>query len=173
MNEKSKKSPRFDMAELKFHAILAIFVVPLALAVTTLMDFYNPEAGYKSIATELEMSIAATKQGQPGGVAEMFATSYAAAKGAEASLDPLTVRQLRPEVVIGHRGIKLEGDRAVIPSPLYMKIKPSPGQTVEIAANVNIWFVSERKTTFLGLPAKKWRIQSVEYAGDIPKPPHN
>lgn len=161
------------MAELKFHAIFAIFVAPLAFAMVTLMNFYNPEVAYESIATKLEMSLTATKQGQPGGVAEMFFTSYAAAKGAEASLDPLTARQLKPEVVIGHRGIKLEGDRAVIPSPLHMKIKPSPGQTVEIAAKVNIWFVSERKTTFLGLPARKWRIQSVEYAGDIPKPPYN
>ena len=173
MTEKSKKSPRFDMADFKFHAKFAIFVAPLALAVTTLMNFCSPEVAYKSIATESEKSIAATKQGQPGGVAEMFSTSYAAAKGTEASLDPLTVRQLRPEVVIGHRGIKFEGDRAVIPSPLHMKIEPTPGQTVEVAAKVNIWFVSERKTTFLGLPAKKWRIQSVEYAGDIPKPPPN
>lgn len=137
------------------------------------LSFLSYPSADRQIERALEMSIAATKQGQPGGVAEMFFTSYAAAKGTEASLDPLTVRQLRPEVVIGHRGIKFEGDRAVIPSPLHMKIEPTPGQTVEVAAKVNIWFVSERKTTFLGLPAKKWRIQSVEYAGDIPKPPHN
>lgn len=136
------------------------------------LSFLSYPSANSQVEQALEMSLAATKQGQPGGVAEMFATSYAAAKGTEASLDPLTVRQLKPEVVIGHRGIKLEGDRAVIPSPLHMKIEPSPGQTVEIAANVNIWFVSERKAKFLGLPAKKWRIQSVEYAGDIPKPPH-
>ena len=137
------------------------------------LSFLSYPSANSQVEQALEMSIAATKQGQPGGVAEMFSTSYAAAKGTEAFLDPLTVRHLRPEVVIGHRGIKLEGDRAVIPSPLHMKIEPSPGQTVEIAANVNIWFVSERKTKFLGLPAKKWRIESVQYVGDIPKPPRN
>lgn len=40
------------MADFKFHAIFAIFVAPLALAVTTLMDFYSPGVAYKSIATE-------------------------------------------------------------------------------------------------------------------------
>lgn len=103
----------------------------------------------------------------------MFSASYSAAKSGEELLDPLIIRQMKPDVVIGHRGIRFEGDAASIRSPFHMKLERQSGPPLEIAANVNIKFIAERGTGRFGLPVKKWRIQSLEYVNDIPKPPHD
>lgn len=120
------------------------------------------------IATALQESIRASKEGRPGGVLDHLSNSirlndveYVRFQREVAD----AIRRLRPDVEILNPAPTITGDTAVITSAITLSTKLPPlSMTVP---QVSIEFRRENAREWLVLPASKWRVVGVDVPEEV------
>ncbi len=138
----------------------------VGLVVTYLAVFLSQPTDEQLILQALDESIARSKEGRPGGIAELYWVELTQLDGGATPTDVQNIRLAKPEVTVPARGIDMSGATPTITSPFFMKISFF-GTSMDMSANVKIVFSPGRSTQLLIFPVKRWRVTDVQYLGEL------
>jgi hypothetical protein len=146
-------------------ALLVVLVGIKAIVTMTGVD------DKKLVREALAESIAASKEGRPGGVMDKISDELTVNdERFSRSQIANVIRDSKPDVTVEKQDPVIMGDEARITSPVNVKIKlpVGPGtafdQTID---GVTLVFAKENATEWLVIPTRKWRLKEVKLPSDV------
>lgn len=114
----------------------------------------------------LTESVAASREGRPGGVLEYLSKNFSVNDEQFGTRDiAKTIRDLKPNVELESRKPLIAGDSATITSPVRLSVSlPPVSYTI---SQVTLSFSKEESRKWLIFPAKQWRLTKVEIPAEV------
>lgn len=118
------------------------------------------------IQTALKESIAASREGRPGGVLEYLSNSFSVNDEKFGTRDiSRTIKEMKPDVELETTDPIIAGESATITSPVKLSMSiPPVSYTV---SQVTLAFTKESATKWLIFPTKKWRLTRVDIPDQV------
>ena len=136
-------------------AIAVVFGIRVALTLSANGD------DRKMISQALSEAVKASREGRPGGVAELLSDSLKVNNvdvGRSQSQISQFIREQKPEVVVQNSTPQITGDEARIVSPVELDLGLLGKRNL---SEVTLIFKKEDSTAFLLFPTRKWRLTEV------------
>lgn len=123
------------------------------------------------IQEALERSIAASREGKPGGVFEHLSRSFTYNESAITSRRDVGqyINQLKPAIELSNREPNISGNTAMILTDVHLEIGMLNYRQEFTVPGVEIELAKESGTRWGFIPYPQWRIVSVEAPGFDPK----
>lgn len=147
--------------------ILVIAAILVVLVGVRVVMGLAPQDDKKLVREALAESIAASREGRPGGVMDKI-SSKLVINGEPLVSNPQIanwIRNSKPDVVVEKPDPVIMGDEAQITSPVRVKLANPIGNGNALDRTVNdvtLIFAKESATTFLIIPTTKWRLREVK-----------
>ncbi len=118
------------------------------------------------IQTALKESIAASREGRPGGVLEYLSKNFTVNSEQYGTRDiARTIREMKPNVELEQNEPKINGDSATITSPVKLSLSlPPVSYTV---SEVTMSFGRESARKWLIFPTTRWRLKGVDIPDQV------
>jgi tRNA/tmRNA/rRNA uracil-C5-methylase (TrmA/RlmC/RlmD family) len=149
--------------------LIAAGILVVLIGIRTIMTLGKPDD--KQLVREaLAESIAASKEGRPGGVMDKISDKLMVNNQQVASMRQIAnwIRDAKPDVEVPKQDPVIVGDEAQITSPVRVKLSLPGGsgfdQTIQ---DVTLVFAKESATEWLIIPTTKWRLREVKLPENV------
>lgn len=146
----------------KWNAIV-LFAVGVAIAFGLYVSFGPKPDDQVQIQNALQSAIEAGREGRPGSVLEQLSNSFEI--NGQQILNRTEVarfiRDQKPDVKVEKTLANVEGDFAVIETPITLEMS-GPLKVKSTIPNVRIEFRREQSRTLLLFPSREWKLSRVE-----------
>lgn len=149
--------------------LVVVGILVVLVGVRTIMSLGKPDD--KQLVREaLAESIAASKEGRPGGVMDKISDKLMVNSQQVASMGQIAnwIRDSKPDVEVKNQDPVIIGEEAQITSPVRVKLTFPGGagfdQTID---DVTLIFAKESATDWLIIPTTKWRLREVKLPDNV------
>lgn len=143
---------------------IALGCVAAAAALLLVRAALDGPSDQELIRTAVDEAVAASKEGKPGPVLDFVSRSMtvnAQQVGAERGEIAQFIRQYRPEVEIVEFNPRIQGDEAVLMTPVRLKLRILTAETTQEVPDVTLRFRREAAVRWGIVPASRWRLTDV------------
>lgn len=156
------------IGDMKRSVWVVLGVLVLLVGVKVGLTLFRSHDDLKEIRQALDESIQASREGRPGGVMDLLSSSLTlnGEQAPDARRIAQTIRDQKPDVTVQKLDPVVTGEKAVMLSPVDLKVNILGAGTSFHLDEVTLVFRKESAQEWLVIPTQKWRLTEVHLPSD-------